>query len=246
MNENESYNELRKGQIWHINNGETTATGCETWSNRPALIVSNDVTCEKARFVEVVYLTTQKRKHRLPTHVSVISGTKKATALCEQIHTVDKSRIGFYIGTVDPETMLDIDRAIMFSFGIANTTKPSTLFKKWANAVDRYNIDLTEDYPKGSDDNEEVAAEIACLTPNDVNLKLKECIHKMSVYKNLYKMEHATRVNMEKSLSEVRGSIQSLKNMYDLESVLSVLDAIGQSANTEDVNDSEEMFLNGT
>lgn len=229
QNHNESYTELRRGQIWHINPGTTTTTGCETWSNRPAIIVSNDVTCEKSNFVEVVYLTTQKRKHRLPTHVNVISGGKKAIALCEQIHTVDKQRIGFYISTVDAEAMQDVDRALLFSLGVANTAKPSTLFKKWANAAERYNIDLTEDYPKDTDETSDVNASCACK--DDVNLQLKELASKMAVYKRMYQMEHDARVNYEKTFEEIKEPLQSLKNMHDLESVLSILDGIGKSAN---------------
>lgn len=219
--------ELKKGQIWHINPGKTTTTGSETWSNRPAVIVSNNITCEKAKFVEVVYLTTQKRKHRLPTHVDVISGDKKAIALCEQTHTVDKSRIGFYIGSVDAASMLEIDKALMFALGIANTTKPSTLFKKWANAVERYNIDLTEseDTP-----NNFAADSIFIKDPDGVTVKIKELVHKCSVYKNMYKMEHTIRKNQENTFNEIKASLESLKNMYDLEKVLSALDKIGQSA----------------
>lgn len=229
--------ELKKGQIWHINPGKTTTTGSETWSNRPAIIVSNNVTCEKARFVEVVYLTTQKRKHRLPTHVDVISGDKKAIAMCEQTHTVDKSRIGFYIGSVDPTSMLEIDRALMFSLGIANTTKPSTIFKKWANAVDRYNVDLTE----SENQSDESAVNSDFIKNADgVTVKIKELVHKCAVYRNMYKMEHTIRKNQEETFNEVKKSLESLKNMYDLENVLSVLNKIGQSASNN--SGEEEIF----
>lgn len=229
MDSNNFYNELARGQIWHINKGKTTTTGCEMWSNRPALIVGNDVDNKKADFVKVVYLTTQKRKHRLPTQIDVWSGNKKAIALCEQVHTVDKSRIGFYIGTVDAETMLDIDKALLFSFGIANTLKPSTLFKKWANAVDRYNIDLTEPYNEDSDD--AVKTDIIATNEGDMNIKLKEMSCKLSAFKSLYKMEHDTRMIYEKGIEELKTYLNSLKNMHDLENALSVLDQISKFAN---------------
>lgn len=132
---------IRRGEIYHIKAGNTTTTGYEMWPERPAVIISNDVACEKAGFVNVIYLTTQKRnKKPLPTHIEVMSGDKNATALCEQIYAVDKSRIGFKIGEITEEEMKNIEKAVMFSLGISNTVKPSTIFKKWANAVERYDI----------------------------------------------------------------------------------------------------------
>lgn len=133
---------VKRKEIYHINAGSTTTTGYEMWPERPAIIISNDVACEKAGFVNVIYLTTQrKNKKPLPTHIPVLSGDKTAIALCEQIYAVDKSRIGFKIGEITEEEMKEIEKAVMFSLGIANTVKPSTIFKKWANAVERYGID---------------------------------------------------------------------------------------------------------
>jgi mRNA interferase MazF len=131
----------RKGEIWHIEQGETTSTGSEIWAGRPAVIVSNDATNQKAGFVNVVYLTTSV-KREMPYHIKVMSGGKEATALCEQIFAVDKSRISFYVGQVTQEELLGIDKALLFSLGISNTIKPNSLFTKWINAVSRYNLDL--------------------------------------------------------------------------------------------------------
>lgn len=136
---------VKRGEIWHIAKGKTGSTGCEMWSDRPALIVSNDVDNARAGFVNVVYLTTKTNKHKtLPYHIKVWSGNREATALCEQIHTVDKSRIDFYVGSVTEEELQEIDKALMFSLGISNTANPGTLYIKWANAVSRYDIDLSE------------------------------------------------------------------------------------------------------
>ena len=131
-----------KGSIWNVEQGNTSSTGTEIWANRPAIIVSNEATNQKAGFVLVVYLTT-KPKRQMPYHVSVFSGDKQATALCEQIFAVDKSRLSTYIGQITPQEMLDIDKALLFSLGISNTIRPTSLFSKWINAIERYSIDLS-------------------------------------------------------------------------------------------------------
>lgn len=217
MNTTEFDKELKRGQIWQINSCNTTTTGCEMWADRPAIIISNDVTCAKAGFVNIVYLTTQKRKRRLPTHIDVVSGDKKAIALCEQIHTVDKKRIGFYIDTVESSVMTDIDRAIMFSLGIANTAKPSTIFKKWANAVERYDIDLTETESRLTDSDE---LEIKRILENgdDKLIELEGANNAIErtrmlyfLYRDLYQHEHLMRKEAESALKEIKDDIVLLE-----------------------------------
>ena len=131
-----------KGEIWIIEQGQTTCTGTEIWAGRPAIIVSNEATSQKAGFVNVVYLTTANKRD-MPYHVNVKSGDKNAIALCEQIFAVDKSRITSYVGTISDEELLAIDKALLFSLGISNSLKPTSLFTKWLNAISRYNIDLS-------------------------------------------------------------------------------------------------------
>ena len=46
---------------------------------------------------------------------------KKLMALLEHIRTIDKSRLGKYVSTVDDKTMKQIDHAIVVSFGLEHT-----------------------------------------------------------------------------------------------------------------------------
>lgn len=134
----------KKGDIWFVTGGDSKTTGTEIWPDRPAIIVSNEGFNAKAGFVNVVYLTTSAKSDR-PYHIPVISGGKSATALCEQTPPVDKSRLSFYMGHITPEEMLEIDKAILFAYNISNTIKPNSLFQKWINAIDRYNLNIAED-----------------------------------------------------------------------------------------------------
>ena len=56
----------------------------------------------------------------MPTHVPINNAGLKngSTALLEQIRTIDKMRLGKYVGTVDGKTMRRIDHAIAISFGL--------------------------------------------------------------------------------------------------------------------------------
>ena len=104
-----------KGEIYYIHPGE--AVGCEQSGGRPGIIVSNDMGNEFSKVVEVVYLTTRNKKP-LPTHVEINSAKCKSIALCEQIETVSKDRIGNYINSVTMNEMKKLNEAMMVSLGI--------------------------------------------------------------------------------------------------------------------------------
>lgn len=66
--------------------------------------------------MSIVYLTTQSKKS-LPTHVQV-KAHALSTALCEQIYTVSKDRLGNYIRSLTEEEMAAIEDAILVGLGI--------------------------------------------------------------------------------------------------------------------------------
>lgn len=85
--------EINRGDVFYVNRSETI--GSEQRSGRPAIIVSNPECNEHSPVVEVVYLTCQYKKP-MPTHVRIESIGRRSTALCEQITSVDVSRLGDY------------------------------------------------------------------------------------------------------------------------------------------------------
>lgn len=104
-----------KGDIFYIEKSGRV-TGSEQSSNRPAVVVSNDIGNEHSGIVEVVYLTSQPKKD-LPTHAKVLCSVP-STALCEQIHTVSKERLVSYIRTCTEKEMNDIDAKLKISLGL--------------------------------------------------------------------------------------------------------------------------------
>lgn len=104
-----------RGEIYHIL-PEDNETGSEQYSGRPAIIVSNEANNKFAPTLEVVYLTTKPKK-ALPTHVSIEAARFRSIALCEQVHTVAKTRVGDYIDKLSKYEVEDVDAAIVISLG---------------------------------------------------------------------------------------------------------------------------------
>ena len=97
---------INRGDIFYVNPSETV--GSEQRSGRPAIIVSNPLCNEHSPVVEVVYLTCQYKKP-MPTHVRIESAGKRSTALCEQISSVDVSRLGDFKGHLTDREMAQVD-----------------------------------------------------------------------------------------------------------------------------------------
>lgn len=82
---------------------------------RPVVIVSDDKSIEGGGFVSVVPLTKDLESRQLPTHVLLCSRylDHPSRALCEQVTTLDKSRLVRRIGYVeDPFDRFTINRAL--------------------------------------------------------------------------------------------------------------------------------------
>lgn len=111
----EEKRDFKRGEIYYIARGVTS--GAEVATGRPAVIVSKEGINKNLSTLEVVYLTT-KPKAILPEHVVIRSSGITSTVLCEQISTIDTSRIKEKIGECTPEEMERIDVALLSSLGL--------------------------------------------------------------------------------------------------------------------------------
>lgn len=109
-------NTIQRGQIYYIDLSSTK--GSEQGGMRPCVIIQNNKGNQHAPTTIVVPLTTQWKK-KLPMHALVRESARLSLALCEQIRTVDKSRIsGECVGECSPHTMEQIDLALKISLGL--------------------------------------------------------------------------------------------------------------------------------
>lgn len=115
---------LKRGDIHYILEG--TVTGSEQRAGRPAIIVSNDTCNVKSEVVEVVFLTTRP-KSNMPTHITIRSAPHMSTAICEQITSVSKERLGDFVGACTESEMAQVDVALRYSLALPLPVK--TLLK---------------------------------------------------------------------------------------------------------------------
>jgi mRNA interferase MazF len=117
---------MKRGEIYYILKNSSEECGSEQASGRPAIIVSNDKNNEHSEVVEVVFLTTQP-KTDLPTHIDIRTTKRNSIALCEQINSVSKLRIGEYFGECSAYEMQLIDIALSISLGLGDNSEKQSL-----------------------------------------------------------------------------------------------------------------------
>lgn len=112
---------VHKGDIYYSYRTYEEAVGSEFRSGHPCIIISEDGFCERSGVVCAVYLTSAPRED-LDTHVVISNDKINSTAICEQIISVSKSRLGSApIARVSEEELKLIDKAVARSLGLEIT-----------------------------------------------------------------------------------------------------------------------------
>jgi mRNA interferase MazF len=106
---------MKRGEIWWVN--FDPSVGGEIQKQRPAVIVSNDVSNKYLNRVQVVPVTSQIDK-LYPSEAYVTVAGKQAKAMADQLATVSKHRLIKQIGRVSPSELQDIERAIQIQLGL--------------------------------------------------------------------------------------------------------------------------------
>ena len=111
---------MKRGDIYYIEINDEGVTGHEMMKSRPGIIVSRDDHNEAAETVQVVYCSASQHRE-LPEHVGIRSTPRPSTAMCEHIYTVDKSRLGNFVGHLTHQELQWLDIGIMVALGIGGT-----------------------------------------------------------------------------------------------------------------------------
>jgi mRNA interferase MazF len=110
--------QIRRGDIFYIeNDSERQTCGSEQRFARPGIVVSNDACNKFSPTIEAVFLTAKDKKP-LPTHVPIASALHPSIALCEQITTVAKTRLGKWCGRLTDSEIKAVDKALAISIGL--------------------------------------------------------------------------------------------------------------------------------
>lgn len=109
-----------RGEVWLAN--LNPARGSEQAGMRPVLIFQNDATNRFPTTVLAIPCTTNLRQAALPSCVQVVQGEgglgSDSVVLCHQSRALDKSRLQRKLGIVGNETMVAVERCVMFTMGI--------------------------------------------------------------------------------------------------------------------------------
>lgn len=111
--------QLLRGQMYMVD--LDPVIGSEQGGVRPVLVVQNDVGNRYSPTVIVAPVTTQIKKTDQPTHIDIppcYDLPEHSMAMLEQIRTIDRSRLGEYIGSLDNDIMDGIDEALGISVGL--------------------------------------------------------------------------------------------------------------------------------
>lgn len=108
--------DLKRGHIFRVNL-EPTQGSEQQGSARPCVILSITPLNAKLRQVGVVPLSTSASALP-PVVVAVPSAGALSVALCHQLRTIDKTRIGKHVGELSAADMTAIEQAIRQVYGL--------------------------------------------------------------------------------------------------------------------------------
>ena len=95
---------VNRFDVYLINLDPTVGSGIKKY--RPCLIISPDEMNRHIRAVIVAPMTTAGKEY--PTRISCTFKKKKVQIVTDQIRTIDKSRLIKRLGTIDPNTQLEV------------------------------------------------------------------------------------------------------------------------------------------
>ncbi|OGF58634.1 MAG: hypothetical protein A2Y62_02600, partial [Candidatus Fischerbacteria bacterium RBG_13_37_8] len=105
---------IKRGDIYWAN--LEPVVGAEIGKKRPAIIISNNKNNEFASTLTIIPITSREPHNAELYEVYLTKGTgglsKDSKAKCNQIRTIDKSRILTYIGNLDNDIIRKLELAI--------------------------------------------------------------------------------------------------------------------------------------
>ena len=111
---------VRRGEIYWLL--LPPASGSEQAGRRPVLIIQNDVGNRSSPTTIVAAIGPQPHRRRYPFHVPFTASEGgvhlDGTVLCEQIQTIDQSRLGVSAGAFSGDKMREVEVALRHSLGL--------------------------------------------------------------------------------------------------------------------------------
>lgn len=111
----------RRGEIWDVN--WSPGRGAEQQGTRPALIIQNDRGNSSSSYPLTIVASMSRTEREISLHVRITPNTQNGLTdytdvKCEQVMTIEKSRLIRRRGTISPEEMHQVDLALRLSLHI--------------------------------------------------------------------------------------------------------------------------------
>ena len=108
--------DYKRGQIYRVDL-EPTRGSEQQGTARPCVVLSITPFNKQFRTVGMVPLSSTARVYE-PVSVPVPSAGDTSVALCYQLRTIDKTRIGKFIGELSPKDMAAIEDGVRQVYGL--------------------------------------------------------------------------------------------------------------------------------
>jgi mRNA interferase MazF len=108
---------MKRGEVWWVN--FEPSIGGEIQKQRPAVIISNDVSNKYLNRVQVVPLTS-KVDRLYPSEAYVTLKGKQSKAMADQLTTVSKSRLVSLVGRLSKADIQEVEQIIKMQLGLAS------------------------------------------------------------------------------------------------------------------------------
>ena len=111
----------RRGEIWDVN--WSPGRGAEQKGTRPALIIQNDRGNASLSYPLTIVASMSRTERELPLHVRIAPSeenglTDFTDVKCEQIMTIEKSRLVRRRGNITPDELSRVDVALKLSLNL--------------------------------------------------------------------------------------------------------------------------------
>ena len=111
----------RRGEIWDVN--WSPGRGAEQQGTRPALVIQNDRGNASPSYPLTIVASMSRTERELPLHVRIAPTpenglTNYTDVKCEQLMTIEKSRLLRKRGTISAEELARVDHSLRLSLNL--------------------------------------------------------------------------------------------------------------------------------
>ncbi len=111
----------KRGEIWDVN--WSPGRGAEQQGTRPALVIQNDRGNSSSTYPLTIVASMSRTERELPLHVRIAPSeenglTDFTDVKCEQVMTIEKSRLIRLRGSISSEELSRVDTALKVSLSL--------------------------------------------------------------------------------------------------------------------------------